>query len=199
MRKLVVFAVVAVTIRVSGSGLPLSQTQQNALTTIDQIPTQDQLNTAFGSGSGSTAAATAIASIAADNATEVGIRLRAIRSLVSYCPPPGAMSNCPEYVALSAIIADDRYKMATTGSDVLVLRAAIEALGQLQGNDLDQLTPFLNHPSRDVRATTAFALRDLCNSGAVQPLRTRLQLEATGQVQLAISAALRVLGQAPCI
>ena len=39
------------------------------------------------------------------------------------------------------------------------------------------------------------ALRDLCNSSAVFPLRTRYTAETTDQVKLAISEALRILGQ----
>ncbi len=97
---------------------------------------------------------------------------------------------------------DPTYAQAPLGGQLLTLRAAIETLGQLKWNHPATFTViegFLDHPNRDVRATTALALRDLCNSSAIQPLRTRLQHEATGQVQLAISAALRVLGQPPCI
>jgi HEAT repeat protein len=77
-----------------------------------------------------------------------------------------------------------------SGSDLLVLRAAIEALGTLQvATDLTVLAPLLNHPSRDIRTTTADALRDLCNSQAIAPLRVRYSEETVAQVQLAISQA----------
>ena len=134
---------------------------QNALTTIDQVPTIDQLTTAFGSGSGS-AAATQLVSIASDPSTDAGIRLRAIRSLVGFCPPPTASQlGCTEQTTLHAILQDPTYTTASGGADVLVLRAAIEALGELKDpNDMSATTGFLDHSSRDVRATTALALRD---------------------------------------
>src|SRR5438270_6291408 len=138
MRKLVAFAVVAA---LAGIGLsdpptPLSQQQQNELTTIDELPTQDQLTVAFGSGSGSSTAASQLVTIAADpNPLNVGIRLRAIRSLASFCPPPsGQTTGCyalsPAHQTLTQILNDNM--TASAGSDLLVLRAAIEALGQLQ-------------------------------------------------------------------
>jgi HEAT repeat protein len=80
----------------------------------------------------------------------------------------------------------------------LLLRAAVEALGIARtGNpdDVPRLVPYLDHPSRDIRAATARALRDMCNTGAIVPLRTRYQNEQVDQVRLAISTALRDLGQ----
>jgi hypothetical protein len=88
------------------------------------------------------------------------------------------------------------------GTSILLLRATIESIGVAKSgdpNDVSRLTPFLDNLSRDIRAATAFALRDLCNSQAITPLRNRYNIElgSTGvpQVRLAISAALRDLGQ----
>ncbi len=81
-----------------------------------------------------------------------------------------------------------------------MLRGAIQALGpQRVQTDLALLVPLLDHPSRDVRAATAHALRDLCNTQAINPLRVRYNSEATDQVRLAIEEAEIVLQQtAPC-
>jgi HEAT repeat protein len=198
MKRTIVFIVISLLAGVGGTAsTPLSTDQTNALTTIDEVPTQQQLSTAFGSG-----APAAIAQVADDDGNVVGIRLRAIRSIATFCQPPTTCdtSSAP-HAALANIIADPAYATAPGGSNLLILRASIESLGQLkQTGDASILIGFLDHPSRDVRATTAFALRDLCNSQvAVPALHTRLQHEATAQVQLAISAALRALSQSPCI
>ena len=62
-------------------------------------------------------------------------------------------------------------------------------------DDVGLLVGLLDHASRDIRAATARALRDLCNSNAVVPLRMRYTVEPTEQVKLAISDALRILEQ----
>jgi|GEM_PF-1488561 len=201
MRRFLVVVVVTIVAGIGVSDpLMLSTQQQNELTTIDELPTQAQLTTTFGSGSGS-AAASQLVLIATDSSQDFGIRLRAIRSLASFCPPPsGQMSGCDPnsttHMTLTQLV--DASGSAAAGSDLLTLRAALEALGQLQvaGDEL-QIAGYLDNPSRDVRATAALALRDLCNTAAIVPLRTRLQHESSAQVQLAISAALRVLGQTP--
>ena len=82
------------------------------------------------------------------------------------------------------------------GSPVLLLRAAIETLGPMGvASDVGVLVPLLDHISRDIRAATARALRDLCNTQAITPLRVRYAKEQTDQVKLAISEALRILDQ----
>lgn len=203
MKRAIVIVTVVVAAGIGASpSQPLSPQQQNELTTIDELPTQDQLTTTFGSGSGSSEAATQLAAVADDTSPmNVGVRLRAIRSLASFCPPPsgqttGCDPNSTAHQTLWALIGANG--SASAGSDLLTLRAAIEAIGQLQvGDDFSVVQNFLDHPNRDVRATAAFALRDLCDTRSVQALRTRLQHESSAQVQLAISAALRVLGQTP--
>ena len=87
------------------------------------------------------------------------------------------------------------------GKSILLLRATIEAIGIAKSGrteDVDLLTAFLNNPSRDIRAATAFAMRDLCLQAAVNPLREQYNREnlpgGVPQVRLAISAALRDLG-----
>jgi hypothetical protein len=205
MKRIVIIVAVTVAAGIVAGDTPapmLSPQQQNDLTTIDELPTQDQLTTTFGSGSGSSFAATQLASVADDtDPTKFGVRLRAIRSLASFCPPPsGQTTGCDPastaHMTLTQLI--DNNGSASAGRDLLTLRAAIEAIGQLQvAGDEQTIATYLDNPNRDVRATAAFALRDLCNTAAIGSLRTRLQHESSAQVQLAISAALRVLGQTP--
>ena len=81
----------------------------------------------------------------------------------------------------------------------MILRGAIEALGPLRvDTDLVLLEPFLLSLSRDIRAAAAHAMRDLCNSQAITPLRQQQEHEDTEQVRLAITDALRVLAQPIC-
>jgi hypothetical protein len=174
---------------------PLSAQIQNVLTPIDTVPTQLELDTAF---SDHTQARQRLAEIALDDATDPGIRLRAIHALTKYCAGSPCVDGDTAHLALVGII--ETIRDATGGANVVVLRGAIEALGpQRVGTDLPLLVPLLEHQSRDVRAATVHALRDLCNTQAVNPLRGLLQHETTDQVRLAISEALRILGQPqPC-
>lgn len=185
-RAALLFAVVAVVARASASGPALPPDWQNVLTTIDAAPTVSQLDGFFGSGS----AGPSLVSIVTNDANDVGIRLRAIHALVHY---PGAASETAVKDLITAHATD------TSGAGALTLRAALETLGQLRNpDDYANITPSLEHSSRDIRAAAAFALRDLGDPRAVCALRARLQHEATQQVKLAISAALRVLGESTC-
>jgi len=92
------------------------------------------------------------------------------------------------------------YANAKLGKELLVLRGVIEALGACpdkQPTDVDLLVPMLENQSRDIRATTASALRDLGNTNAITPLSNRLNNEQVDQVRIAISKALRVLRGIP--
>ena len=175
----------------------LPQPVQNTLTTIDSVPTKTQLDDVF---MGEAEALANLSTIAQDNAADIGIRLRAIHALAKYCPEPPASGPCTTselaHLTLSELITDSRDE--TSGSGVLLLRAAIETIGTLHvADDAGFIEGLLDHPSRDVRAATARALRDLCNTKAITKLRVRYTAESTEQVKLAISEALRVLGQCP--
>jgi hypothetical protein len=178
----------------TGATTPLDIPQQNTLTTIDSVPTKPQLDRVFPTGQ----ALASLSTIAQDYAADTGIRLRAIHALAKYCG--SAAEPCidadPAHTALKTLINATR--METSGSNVLVLRAAIETIGSLRiATDFDVVRTLIDHPSRDIRAATARALRDLCNTQAITPLRVRYTSESTEQVKLAISEALRVLGQCP--
>ena len=179
-----------VAIATGNTGLPTSV--QNALTTIDTVPTKAQLDDAFTKSA--QPPLQTLSAIAGDPAADVGVRLRAIHALAKYCSAsPCASSDLAHQSVLDVIVAT---RLATSGSQVLLLRAAIETLGPMRvSGDVAILNPLLDHPSRDIRAATARALRDLCNPQAISPLRIRYSGETTDQVKLAISEALRILGQ----
>ncbi len=169
---------------------------QNALTTIDTVPTSGQLDTLFADQDQD--ALTGLTTIAQDPGTDTGVRLRAINALTSYCATSPCVDGDIAHQTLISVISANAE--AQSGSGVVLLRGAIEAVGpQRVGTDLALLVPLLDHPSRDIRAATAHALRDLCNTQAINPLRVRYSNETTDQVRLAISEALRILGQpSPC-
>ena len=183
-------ALVLVAAAAAASTMPLPQDAMDALTAIDTVPTRTQLDSLLGSA----AAGPALIAVAQDTSANPGVRLRAIHALAKYCPSCATSDPLGINDVLKNLIGANR--IAITGSDVLILRAAIEATGLLQvPGDLDTLWPLLNHTSRDIRAAAAHALRDLCNSGAISHLHQRYQVESVDEVRLAISEALRDL---PC-
>lgn len=172
----------------TGSTAGLTERVRNTLTSIDTVPTKIQLDIAF-----ENQALPNLSTIAQDKTLDVGVRVRAIHALAKYCPDPCSTSELA-HQSLTTLINETRNE--TLGEPVVLLRAAIETIGTLQvASDVNVLIPLLDHPSRDIRAATARALRDLCNNQAVTPLRVRYTSEPTDQVKLAISEALRILGQ----
>jgi HEAT repeat protein len=171
----------------------LTQPVLDALTPLDTLPSREQLKTAHGSDQ---AALDNLQLIAlAQGTVDPGVQLRAVRVLPQYCNLPCPAAD-PAHTTLVTLATTPRYRDSRRGSDLLVLRAAIEAIGVLRvPDDVSLLIPQLEHPSRDIRAATARALRDLGNTQAIVPLRARYTQEQVGQVRLAISDALRVLGQ----
>ncbi|MDB4954238.1 MAG: hypothetical protein JWO36_1807 [Myxococcales bacterium] len=180
----------------------LSQQEINALSPIDSVPLKVTLDSVF---NGAPQARDQLVAIAQDANGDIGVRLRAIHTLWKYCPfstsPSMSPGPCittdpgwPVHLALVAMVPASPAAWPHSGADLLLLRAAIESLGLLKvSTDVDLLTPLLDHPSRDIRATAARALRDLCNPQATNPLRVRYAHENLDQVRLAISDALRVL------
>lgn len=173
----------------------LTQPVINALTQIDAVPSSQQITQAF-NGSTSEALSSLQQIANPTNFVDRGVQLRAVRALIHYCQSTPCGASDPAHVTLRDIATLPKYRDSRSGSDLLVLRAAIESLGILQvPADVDILVPQLQHPSRDIRAAVARALRDLGNTQAIPPLRARYNIETSQQVQLAISDALRVLGQ----
>lgn len=187
--------VVAVSFGARADAIQLTQPIINALTPIDSLPSNKQITDVFDGNE--QAALTSLQMIALDEGgVDFGIRLRAVRALTHYCNPTPCSAADPAHQTLATLATTPRYRDARSGSDLLVLRAAIESLGILRiPADADVLIPQLQHPSRDIRAATAHALRDLGNTQAIVPLRVRYATEQVQQVKIAISDALRVLGQ----
>jgi hypothetical protein len=176
----------------SGTSVQLSSQAQNTLTTIDTVPTRQQIDLAFGNQP--QVALMNLSSLAADQGTDVGIRLRAIHALAKYCAAVPCTTSDVAHQSLVQLITTTRDE--TVGSQVLLLRAGVETIGMMRVSaDVNLLLSLLDHPSRDIRASTAKALQDLCNTQAIPPLRVRYARETTEQVKLAISEALRILGQ----
>jgi hypothetical protein len=159
---------------------------RHAMTPIGSLPTKADLESLFPQP------VSQLAAIALDGNEDFGVRLRAVRALPEFCLP-----NCwgtPAHNALVTVLGSPVPN--DPGKTILLERAAIEALGIAKSRDtrdVDRLVSFLGHASRDIRATTAFALRDLCLPAAIVPLRNRYNVEPVMQVRLAISAALRDL------
>lgn len=171
----------------------LTQTKIEALTPIDALPSTTALNQVLFPD-----AVAALIDIARspDAAVDLGVQLRAIRSLPAYCTQCTVDNSA--YLTLVALLEGPQ---PTTPHDLLRLRAAIEAYGEVAAfdnqNNYKYLLPFLSNSSRDIRAATATALGKLCNTLAVGPLTSRGDAEnapgGSQQVVLAISAALRDL------
>jgi hypothetical protein len=172
---------------------PVADRVRFALTPIDSQPTTQQLNLVHNNSEQE--ALDNLQEIAlGDDTVDTGVKLRAVRALVQYCKAPCGSHEAHD--TLLTLIGMPKYRDARAGRDLLVLRATIEAIGVLRVvTDMNVLLPFLQNPSRDIRAATAHALRDLGNTQAITPLRTRYLVEDVPQVQNALSDALRVLGQ----
>lgn len=175
------------------STVQLSTSVRHVLTSISELPTRDDLESAFQNQSPPVDPLVGLESII-NNEQDLGLQLRAIRALPQFCP-----SNCQNDQAHTLLVGViDRYNNMIasdrTSKDTLRVRAAIEALGVIKlPDDLNLLKGFLESSSRDIRATTVHALRNLCNTEAIPALRARYQHEPVPQVSLAISAALRDL------
>lgn len=181
------------------SALQLTQPVIDTLTPIDSLPSSQQINTAF-NGSSTEALANLQQIANPTGPMDRGLQIRAVRALIHYCATSPCTAADPAHDTLVQIASAARYRDSRSGSDLLVLRAAIESLGVLRvPADISILIPQLQHPSRDIRAAVARALRDLGNTQAIPPLRARYNIEPAGQsgdqVRIAISDALRVLGQ----
>jgi HEAT repeat protein len=168
------------------AGGPDKPAVQDVLGAIDFVPSRDTLTELL-----APAPATGLAEIATNPGGDPGIRLRAIRGLTHF-PSPEA------HDALIFVI-DDLVE-PSTGAELLLLRAAIEALGEIgTADDVAVITPFLSRDdlvddrNRDLRAAAANALRVIASPSAVTALRARQRIETIPQVSLAITEALRAI------
>jgi hypothetical protein len=196
---LLVLALCALPAQSSNLATELSLDERHALTPVDTIVTPEALDHVLQAPD----PAQRIARLKdiSVSTEDLGVRLRAIRALPHYCTTPctsdGVATGNPAHLAIRQVFQsldlDDH-----RGPAVLRLRATIEALGATHSGldaDVDLIAPHLDDPFRDVRVTAARALDNLCNPNARGPLQLRLDGEQVEQVRLAISAALRDLGQ----
>lgn len=164
----------------------------DVLTPIDTPPSTATFNDMFPTPQ---AALDNLRQLAIDASVEFGVQLRAIRALPTYCP--SACGGTPVHDTLLSLI--DSYSRTTRmPKDIMRLRAAVEALGATHSglsSDVTALRPLLDDLSRDVRATTVRALRNICNQDAITPLSMHYQSEKTEQVKREIYDALRELLQ----
>jgi hypothetical protein len=190
--RLLAAAVLLCALPAAGSMSTIQAEVVDALTPIDTTPSMATLNKMFPTPQ---AALDNLRQIAIDTTAEFGVQLRAIRALPAYCPSP--CTDGPVRDTLLSLIAN--YSRTTHApQDIMRLRAAVEALGATHSglsSDVATLRPLLDDLSRDVRATTVRALRNLCNQEAITPLSMHYQSEKTEQVKHEIYDALRDLLQ----
>jgi len=190
LNKLALFFALGVSVAMSDNS-QLSQPLLDVLTPVDSIPSQEDLLTVFTTDS---EAVGKLRDIVSDQSSDVGVELRAIHALTQY--RRAEVGSIPHDTLVNVVLP--RFGSATSGSDILLLAATIQAIGAYPDkdvtNDLTALLPFLGHASRDVRLATAHALRDLGNTNALIPLANQQKIEQVNQVELAINEALRVLG-----
>lgn len=194
MRRVAIAVVILTAFVAAAWSVPLQPEQIQILTPIDTTWSKSQLESLPDQYKVTQAQ---LQDTASDGSASPGLRLRAIHALSSYCAVQ-APSPCPDtdpahQVLAGLIVANGS---AHSGADLLILRGAIEAIGPMHGsNDAAKLVPLLDHPSRDIRATTALALGAVCDNSptTLQALHQRYSNESTDQVKLAISAALRML------
>jgi len=191
---LVSCAAVLCTLPAYGEPTTLPQSVVNALTPIDSVPSKSALNDAFPPQ----AALENLLTIALNRTGDLGIELRAIRALPSYCPPTPQLCGTGTAIhdSLVALIVSEQAAQRTP-QDLLRLRAAVEALGQTRtglASDVDTLMPMMTSASRDLRATVVRALVNVCNKQAIAPLNKSYATERVAQVKAEIYAAIQDLG-----
>lgn len=163
------------------------QTVSELLSGIDFIPSRPTLDDAMGAGAPDELIAIARGRDA--NLDDAGLRIRAYRALGLY-PSPDTEA------ALTAAVHEHSTKVA--GTEILYLRAAMGALAQVAGeNAVDVIGPMLGHPSRDVRADAARALKDTGSSRAACYIRPLQASEEFEMVQVAMEEAIREVGDCP--
>lgn len=155
-------------------------TLEAQLSGIDFLPDRDRLDDVAPNNP-----TTALIDICQDTGARAGQRLRALRSLAQY-PSPRART--------ALVDAIGRYRDAEKGMDLLYLRAALEALAQVGGDDTWLIViEFFDHRSPDIRAAAVRAVGDLGDPSATAELFRRLDLEKVPFVRAAIERALRDL------
>lgn len=150
------------------------------LSGVDYVPDKPELDEALGDPPEDE-----LIAIATSDATDPGVRVRAYRALAHY-------PTDPTRVVLMTAIAS--YQEATSGPEVLYLRAAMHSLAAVSGaNAVLVLDDLLYSSSRDIRADAALALGETGSGTAVPLLHARRTEEQVAQVIWAIDEAIRML------
>jgi hypothetical protein len=165
--------------------------EQHTLSPIDSLPRSEDV----------TSLTLTRLSELATGASDLGIQLRAIRALPTFCVPDclrvGGVEH-PAHATTLAVIGQTAG--LTDGRSILKRRAGIETLGLIRSNessDVDLLVALLDDASRDIRATVATTLLRMCAQSASPALRARSLVEQVPQVKFALTRA--VLGLVNCI
>ena len=156
------------------------------LSGVDFVPEEQIIETVFGE-----TAIDDLINIARDPDEDAGLRIRAYRALALY---PGDATVAELRRSINAHSDDGLVALASTGTDTILLRASMSSLAVIaRAEAVDDISPMLNHKSRDVRAAAARALAVCGSLAAVNDLRVRLINETEPQVEWAIEEAIRVL------
>ncbi len=158
----------------AGGGTPTTEVIE-ALSGVDFLPGVTTLDAILDGD------LTTLADIA-NGVGDPGVRVRAYRAL-------GQFDDDTARLGLKTGI--DRYRGATSGTELLYLAAAAEGLGEIGGPlDVVVLGPLLDAPSRDLRVVVARALGQIGDLAACDLLRRRLGVEQIEQVEIELDLAI---------
>jgi len=165
----------------------------DALTPVDSVATITDLELVFPETDDASRVLCSLA--VSPTAGDVGLQLRAIHALTNFHDVPGASPR----QTLADLV--DGHRTATTGTDALILTAALRALGShpdKQHDDAARLAASLTNPCRDVRLAAARALRDAGDPTQIGALLAQQHIEmgprGVKEVASAIDEALQKLG-----
>jgi len=179
-----------------GRAPALSQRAIETLTPVDSTPDLTALDQLFG-----TSAMQSLMETAADPDADAGLSIRAVRALPAYCAnqldptvSEACATNTEPHDTIASVVR--LYQNDHTPQGLMKLRASIEALGLTRSsdpNDVELLLPLTEHDSRDIRAASATALGNLCNTSAQAWLQQREVDDQSLQVRAALAIAIRKL------
>jgi hypothetical protein len=190
---LVACAVLLTALPAHGDNALLTPHVLSVLTSIDALPSIEGLNGAFVSSGNAIAN---LEAIALDPTVDLGIRIRALRSLAAYCgpDPAGCGQGTSVHQTLAQVIGDYQMLAAPSPQDLMLARAAIETLGAAHAvlaADVSPLLGLLDAPSRDVRATVVRTLRTCCDPQVTDAIKALQNTEPSPQVRVEIQSALQ--------
>jgi len=161
-------------------------TVELALGAASELPSPRLLEQLMGGPSG---VAMRLQEIGLDPNRPIGVRLRALASLVPYAGLAAreSMRSLLDGLELQPVLAP---------SEIWLARAALEVLAACgDALDVPRMTNWLEREdARDVRARAAWALGRLGEAAGLEALRKRFLRETVGQVKFQIAAALEQLG-----